>query len=297
MLCHLAYSFPPFVAEFLARGFILKRNYREETITDFLMFQLQEAGDGKVLVEFPDEPFTGADMEWNFVSQRKDKFFRILLQAKRLYGGRKIRQSTEWRDFSYGQLFYRPKKHGPSQASILAATARSEGPSTFPMFVLYNDGAAIELAQLDEETHIQGVNLMSGFEVERLSRMVDRGDRAAELKKLGYLHGFFFQLADLFCPSEFLADGVQARVPTNAVGPYFFVGRDLVRPVAPSPEVICERVKNFLLNPDVQGASPPEVSAIPLDVRELLGRRSSERERYSLAGKAAPRIRVVFLSP
>src|SRR5258707_418105 len=84
MLCHLASEFPQFVAEFLDRGRSLRRRFREETVTDLLMGSLITAGGRRVIMEFPDEPATGADMEWNFVNPDDGTFFRILLQAKQV---------------------------------------------------------------------------------------------------------------------------------------------------------------------------------------------------------------------
>jgi hypothetical protein len=64
MLCYFSHQFPPFVANFLQRGRVLRRRFREESITDLLMGSLVALGGGRLVVEFPDEPKTGADMEW-----------------------------------------------------------------------------------------------------------------------------------------------------------------------------------------------------------------------------------------
>ena len=81
MLCEFAHQFPLFVERFLDQGRALRRRFREETVTDLMMGGLITAGGGRLIVEFPDEPATGADMEWNFVDQRTSTFFRLMLQA------------------------------------------------------------------------------------------------------------------------------------------------------------------------------------------------------------------------
>lgn len=82
MLCHMAHQFPPFVESFLERSRALRRRFREETVTDLLMGSLITAGGRRVIVEFPDEPVTGADMEWNFVNPDDGTIFRLLLSVR-----------------------------------------------------------------------------------------------------------------------------------------------------------------------------------------------------------------------
>lgn len=88
-------SLSPFVESFLERGRNLRRRFREETVTDLMMGSLI-AGKGRVIVEFPDEPVTGADMEWNFVNPADNTLFRIVLQAKQAYG-----DGMKWRRHTY----------------------------------------------------------------------------------------------------------------------------------------------------------------------------------------------------
>jgi hypothetical protein len=68
MLCDLARSFPPKVAELLERDRGLKRNFREESVTDLLMASLIGLEPFGIRVDFPDEPTTGGDMDWIFAA-------------------------------------------------------------------------------------------------------------------------------------------------------------------------------------------------------------------------------------
>src|ERR1700745_707121 len=84
MLCHFADAFPRIVADFLQSGRALRRGFREESVTDLLMGSLRLLGDRRIIVDFPDEPVTGGNMEWNFVNLNPRSFFRLLIQAKQL---------------------------------------------------------------------------------------------------------------------------------------------------------------------------------------------------------------------
>jgi hypothetical protein len=94
MLCQFARQFPPLVAEFLERCRQFKRRLREETVTDLMMVNLQNLGSDQIIVDFPDEPTTGADMEWNFVNRSNHTFYRLLLQAKCALRQRRVAFAT-----------------------------------------------------------------------------------------------------------------------------------------------------------------------------------------------------------
>src|SRR5437763_1470049 len=99
MLCHFACEFPGFVADFLHSGRGMGRNIREETITDIMMANLKLLGRDRVIVRFPNEPRTGADMEWNFVNTSDGSYYRLLVQAKVASGDK-----PDWSRHTYRQL-------------------------------------------------------------------------------------------------------------------------------------------------------------------------------------------------
>jgi hypothetical protein len=82
MLCQFARQFPPLVADFLERGRQFKRRLREETVSDLMMVNLQNLGSNQIIVDFPDEPTTGADMEWNFVNRSVTPVRRVVKRRK-----------------------------------------------------------------------------------------------------------------------------------------------------------------------------------------------------------------------
>ena len=81
MLCYFACEFPQFVAGFLHGSRGTGRSFREETITDIMMANLKLLGRDRVIVRFPNESRTGADMEWNFVNRSDGSYYRLLIQA------------------------------------------------------------------------------------------------------------------------------------------------------------------------------------------------------------------------
>lgn len=68
MLCEFAHAFPDRLATLLERDRHLKRNFREETATDYLMMGILGLSSGDISVDFPDESATGGDMEWIYAA-------------------------------------------------------------------------------------------------------------------------------------------------------------------------------------------------------------------------------------
>ncbi|WP_210166472.1 DUF6615 family protein, partial [Bosea vaviloviae] len=86
MLCRFSRRFPNYLAAILEKGEGLKRNFREETGTDLLTAGLLGLSTFGIYVDYPDEPTTGADMEWVFISPKDvggGRYLRLLIQAKR----------------------------------------------------------------------------------------------------------------------------------------------------------------------------------------------------------------------
>src|SRR6188508_509137 len=133
MLCHFAHEFPSVVGDFLERGRRLRRRFREESVTDLMMYSLVMLGGSRVIVEFPNETVTGADMEWNFINPDDDTHFCFMIQAKQLYGDGDV-----WRRHSYRKLFYRVGSSNELQAVRLANTTRSTRGAVYPLYALYH---------------------------------------------------------------------------------------------------------------------------------------------------------------
>jgi hypothetical protein len=303
MLCHFANSFPRFVASFLQRGRTLKRRFREEIITDLMMGSLLSLGGGRVLVEFPNESVTGADMEWNFINEDHNTSFRILLQAKQLYGNGKI-----WKRHCYRELFHQSGAGGELQAKLLCETARTSPTATYPLYIFYHPAKTCDLSRLSGIDVVQGVNLADGFFIEALVKSANTPALRTTNRSLGTILPSLFPLAKIFCPT--LVDelgpvafrGMPSSIPLLLS---FATGRGVIGfPLPPTPEEVRQRLvdKRFGVASYLDELSPfpsrfpdiPRVAdVIPADVAAILNRRSGSTDGQEVQ---LDRWRVTFVS-
>jgi len=298
VLCNLAHQFPPFIERFLERSRPLRRRFREETITDLLMGSLIAAGGRRIIVEFPDEPVTGADMEWNFANPDDGTFFRILLQAKQCYGGGRI-----WTRHGYRQLLHTVGSGPKLQAVALCDTARAEA-ATYPLYIFYTPENTCMAARTAGFPAVTGVSLADGYLIERLVTGAMTQTLRTRNKSLKAIASLLFLLGDLFCPHTILETGPQALAPGGFAFPVA-IGRDGGRnvvgvPVPPRPAVIRDRIvacreamtevgeKTVTELPGV----PPVAEQIPEEVLAAI-----ERTRAGLPPeRGLRRWRVTFVS-
>lgn len=200
MLCELAHSFPPRVAELLERDRGLKRNFREESITDVLMASLVGLEPFGIRVDFPDEPTTGGDMEWIFVAPLElngGRYLRLILQAKRAQFA-KLKVGGYW--------YYHHLDHGTPaghQAQTLvghSASAASE--AAFPLYAFYHPTSALRGAS-GALPAIEGINLVFA---QHVAPIVKGGCGRAQ-KRVDHWRKHFMPLSDILCwPAELLSD-------------------------------------------------------------------------------------------
>ena len=263
MLCQFAHQFPPLVADFLERGRQFKRRVREETVTDLMMVNLQALGSGEIIVDFPDEPTTGADMEWNFVNRCNRTFYRFLLQAKCAYG-----DDANISRHTYKYLSYRTD--GRFQAEILCDTAQYASDPTYPLYIFYNPECTCAAARDTLGASIEGVNLADGYSVRSLA--------TSRSRKIPQIRHHLHSLRTLFCTPD-----NHIPTPTDVLAWLMRASRYSGFP---------KDVRDTLVE-DGFVVKPPEVStSIPADI---LGRIGAER-----AAPTPPpplrRRRVVFVS-
>lgn len=293
MLCSLALTFPRFVENFLDLSNGLSRRFREETVTDMFMSNMVAMGGNRVIVDFPDEPATGADMEWNFVNQTDGSFVRLLIQAKRSYGVGK-----KWRRHSYRQLFHKTGNPAQLQAKIICTTSRTAPVPTYPLYMLFTPGRTCRMARHDGERCVEGVTLADGYAVEKLAvGAVDRRT-STENRSLKKISELMFSLERIFCPTSLHRMGPMAFSNSRGVGPLFWVGSTIGFPIPPSPQEICERINEMRRSKtpqdvDLDARIPLKVGQeIPSEIRQAMERR---RFPQSSDRKERPR-RIVFVS-
>lgn len=298
MLCYLAHQFPLFVANFLERSRPLRRRFREETVTDLLMGSLVTAGGRRIIVEFPDEPVTGADMEWNFANPDDGTFFRILLQAKQCYGGGKA-----WTRHGYRELLHTAGSGPKLQAVALCDTARAEA-ATYPLYIFYHPESTCAAAGASGLTAVTGASLADGYIIKRLVTGSTTRTLRTRNKSLKTIAPLLFPLSDLFCPPTVLETGPQAFAPGRFVFP-MAIGREGGRtvlgvPIPPTPAVIRDRIAGSLESMAEFGEKaatempsvPAVAEEIPLEVLSAI-----ERARAgSPSERGLRRWRVTFVS-
>ncbi|MBX3497519.1 MAG: hypothetical protein KF769_14885 [Parvibaculum sp.] len=303
MLCQFANTFPKFVELFMGSGRSLRRRFREETITDIMMANLitMDAA-SRMVVEFPVEPVTGADMEWNFVNPDDKTFFRIHLQAKQAYGDGAI-----WTRHNYRELFHTVGSSAKLQAELLTESARKSSVPTYPLYIFYNPSRTCELARAGGAPHVIGVTLAEGYFVAILAKAATNRRLRALNRSLGMLAPSFFSLSDLFCPPSILPLGPFAFAPKRTWMPLYISrnkGRETVgMPIPPRPQEIRERLVELRAHFDLSSGSHfagefPEVpkvgDVIPDDVQAILDRRD-HGDFQPLADNLC-RWRVTFIS-
>lgn len=302
MLCEFADALPAFVESFLDRGRMLRRRFREETITDIVMGSMITAGVGRVVVDFPNEPVTGADMQWDFVNPDDNTFFRILLQAKQAYG-----DGSSWTRHCYRELFHASGTPLKLQSQALCDTARNATVPTYPLYIFYNSLRTCALARKHGNFHVIGVTLADAYEIEGLVRAATTRALRTRNRSLGQIAPHFFHLTKLFCPPSVLPAGPFAFVPRAFLLYLANVAGQMVvgAPIPPTPQEIQNRLvevrpSGFADSPIVDGRhsskdaqAVPEVGhTIPDDVRAVLSRRGMSAPE---AG-ATNRWRVTFIS-
>lgn len=298
MLCQLAHHFPPFVESFLERSRPLRRRFREESVTDLLMGSLITTGGRRIIVEFPDEPVTGADMEWNFVNPDDGTFFRMLLQAKQCYGGGSV-----WTRHGYKELLHQSGSGRKLQASVLCDTARA-ATATYPLYIFYNPASTCEAARGAGFTAVTGASLADGYLIEGLVRGATTRALRTGNKSLKAIAPLLFPLTDLFCPQAVLATGPQAFAPGAPAFPLavgIAGGRPVLGvPVPPTPAAIRQRIvaaREALAKTGIkETAAEPGVPAIAERIPDDVSAAIERAQAHARSQPGLRRWRVTFVS-
>ncbi len=268
MLCQFAQQFPPFVESFLERSRLLRRRFREETITDLLMGSLMIAGGRRIIVEFPDEPVTGADMEWNFANPDDGTFFRILLQAKQSYGAGSV-----WTRHGYKELLHTVGGGPKFQVSALCDTARGNA-ATYPLYIFYHPKSTCVAARAAGLRAVTGASLADGYIIERLVVSAVTRTQRTRNKNLKTISPLLFPLSRLFCPSTVRETGPMAFAPGRLLFP-LMIGREGGRriagvPIPPPPIVVRNRIADIRKALTDAGESAlDKIPAVPKVVEEI----------------------------
>ncbi|MEJ5083877.1 DUF6615 family protein [Ochrobactrum sp. MYb379] len=287
MLCDLAHNFPPRVSEFLERDRSLKRNFREERVTDMLMSSLVALQPFGITVDFPDEPTTGGDMEWIFAAPRDingGRYLRIVLQAKR----------AQLSKTKLGYWYYQHLDHekGKQASTLISHAAGSpRGMSSLPLYIFYHPSSALspKTASLPA---VEGVNLVFAHQI----APVVAGGCGVKDKKVEAWRGSFMPLSDILC-WPFVYASLGAR-PAGSRG--FQIAGDPMWTLrfTPSfhPDVVAARLQRRLKGAGGKYSLPADLirrvapaEGIPADLQRAIAGNMTPADRKDLA-----RPRVIF---
>lgn len=193
MLCEFAQHFPNHVADVLERDKTLKRNFREETVTDLLMAGMVGLEGFGVTVEFPDESVTGADMDWIYAAPHDvggGTYLRLLIQSKRA----KFAKLTNGGYWYYAHLDHGDPPGQQAQTLVNYAATSPNGMATVPLYFLYHPRSAIE-PPLPPSPDIEGINVIFA---DRVAPIVNGGCPRTQ-KRIGAWRDDFFPLSELLC--------------------------------------------------------------------------------------------------
>lgn len=291
MLCKFANTFPSRIAKFLERDRGLKRNFREETVTDLLIASLVGLEPLGIRVDFPDEPTTGGDMDWIFAAPLEingGRYLRLILQAKRAQFS-KLKQDGYW--------FYQHLDHGTprgAQAQTLVSYAASspDGKSTLPLYVFYHPTSALK-PNHGSLPAIEGVNLVFASQV----APIVKGGCARKHKRVAYWRNNFMPLSEMLCWPAFVTSSPAA--PSSDLS-RFALGSDAETTfgltLACHPDLVARRFHNLWARrsqvaPKLDGSEFPASPAegIPATIRRSIAGETTDEERKQLK-----RPRVIF---
>lgn len=289
MLCELARSFPPQVARFMERDRGLKRNFREESITDILMSSLIGLQPFGIRVDFPHEPTTGADMDWIFVAPLEiggGRYLRLILQAKRAQFA-KSKKGGYW---YYHHLDHEKGKQ--AQTLVSYAGSSPDGMSTLPLYVFYHPTSAL-LRKTKTRPAVEGINLVFAHQI----APVVAGGCKRENKRVDTWRDSFMPLSDILCWPVALRARRAAPDPSSTS---FMVGSTVVAtpPFAGGfhPDIVSGRLENRLersrgkvpiAGTVRRGITPTD--GIPAEIQRAIDGNMTEADRKEL-----PRPRVIF---
>ncbi len=193
-VCEFAKRFPTEVASFLELENSLRRGrFREETVTDLTLSALLRTGGNSVVLQVPNEPTTGGDMDWTLADPTTNTAVTYRLQAKRLSAG-----AVNWDRNSYRELAH-PKNSGGQAATLIDPVNLKGPPPAIPLYIFYNpeaictaSGASIEGLMLADAVAVQSI----------VSKIVSVKGKRSNLRQLRNVRHLFFPLTTILCPMD-----------------------------------------------------------------------------------------------
>lgn len=204
-------------------------------------------------------------MEWNFVDQNNSTFFRILLQAKQAYGN-----GAYWTRHCYRELFHKSGKVPKLQAEVLCETSR-RNPATYPLYIFYHPKHSCLSAQNAGYASVSGVNIASGYLIEKLAVTATTRKLRTANKSLGKIAPSLFPLTSLFCPATIIPAGIFAFTPRTRAMPLYVErvgGKSVIGfPLPPTPRDVRDRLAK--MHSSIAETYQDLFSGIPDDIPQI----------------------------
>lgn len=202
-LCELATSMPLVIGALLDREARLKRGrFREETLTDVLVASLAAFAGPELIIQYPDEPATGGDVDLEFWHVEDGRRLLLRLQAKRLDAASSGGKPVAIQHRSYRELLHQVASTGEHQFKTLVG---SDDPH-LPLYMFYNHASvAAHPSHAGASPAVSGINLAFASDIAReLQAKLDaaalRKPRRLHHKRLDHLRQHFFGLDEILCP-------------------------------------------------------------------------------------------------
>jgi hypothetical protein len=249
-LCELANSMPVVIGALLDReARLIRGRFREETLTDLLVASLAAFAGPDLIIQYPDEPTSGGDVDLEFWHVEDGRRLLLLrLQAKRLNAAVKGGKPVAIQHRAYEELLHQVASTGEYQFKTLT----SSGDPHLPLYMFYNHASVVAHPyHAAKYPPISGINLAFADDIAgelqlKLNATLEKKPRRLHHKRLHHLQPHFFGLKEILCPGG----KVQGEVPTpDAVSDALQTHWRRPRPAKTQQEQDEDLVLRYLLEP------------------------------------------------
>ena len=203
-LCGLSKTLPLLVGNLLDRESKLRKGrFREETLTDIFSGALAAFAGPSLVIEYPPEAKTGADIDLDFVHAASGRRLALRIQAKRLNAltddmGKVVKPAIR----SYAHLLHRVADPVTTVVDYQFRTLNATPAPSIPLYMFYNHGKVVRDPPFrGTKPTVCGINLAFADDIaKQMEAKVAKTAGSRFNKRLSKLQPHFFELDVLFCP-------------------------------------------------------------------------------------------------
>ncbi|MER9585243.1 hypothetical protein NKJ01_25425 [Mesorhizobium sp. M0276] len=172
-------------------------------MTDIFTGALAAFAGPELVIQYPDEAVTGADLDLRFWHVATGRELQLRIQAKRLSAAYNAKKAVNIEHRSYHELLHKPARSAKFQFESLA-----DAPAPWmPLYMFYNhQSAADDLFFASVGPMVSGVNLAFAADVAKELTVKLKAAKATPMsvkhhKRLSHLRKHLFGLEAILCPS------------------------------------------------------------------------------------------------